>query len=103
MPKTVALQSRMEHIAALLQARGYTVIDMYEASRPGTRVDAFLFTSNHPDILTSYNNLTSASDITIGNTAPSDDELSTVMVNVTGLSPDEALAILEQKFSLKNS
>ncbi len=101
MPKTVALQSRMEHIANILKAKGYNVIDMYEASRPGIQVDAFLYTSNHPDILTSYNNLTETADISLGIGEPEADSLATVMLNVTGLSASQAVAVLEHKLAYR--
>jgi len=90
----------MEQIAQLLQERGYKVIDMYEASRPGAHVDAFLYTSYHPDIVTSFNNLTESADITLGGGHPDiESNPSPIMLNVTGLRPEQALATLEYRIS----
>lgn len=100
MAKIVAVQSELDDIAGELRRNGYTVINIYEASNPDTKVDAFLFTSNHPDIVTSFNNLTETDNISFKDEAPQSGT-SAVLLNVTGLDPSHVVEILKQR--LKNS
>jgi len=71
---------------------------MQEASKPGIKIDAFLFTSNHPDILTSYNNLTNADNVSMDTGKPRQDpRVNTIMLNVTNLSAEQVLQELETR------
>lgn len=124
MPKVIALQSRLDDVARVLKKRGYKVIDWYEASQPDTKVDAFLYTSYHSDITSSYTSLTEGYAASLGDGRPDqnadisdayDDlggSLSTafgsvrpklgrypgaVMLNVVGMSPEEAADSLEER------
>ena len=96
MPKVVALQAHMGTLAELLRRKGYTVIDLYEACRPGVKVDALLYTGYHPDMATSFSSVTETADITIGAGA-SENHPAPVRVNITGLRPETALAALEER------
>jgi ABC-type molybdate transport system ATPase subunit len=94
----------MDNITKLLEKQGYHVVDMQEASKPGLKVDAFLFTSNHPDIVTSYNNLSNAADVSLALETPQQDSsVNTIMLNITGMSPQEAVQELEHRLAQKNS
>ncbi|SDF64644.1 MBL fold metallo-hydrolase [Sporolituus thermophilus] len=96
MPKVVALQAHMGTLAELLRRKGYKVIDLYEAGRPGVKVDALLYTGYHPDITTTFNSLTETADITIG-TCAGESHPAPVRINITGLRPEAALAALEER------
>jgi hypothetical protein len=103
MPKTVALQSSMHSIAQLLREKGYKVVDMYEAKRPGTKVDAYLYTSYHPDILNSYDNFVEDADISIGFISlDHDHRISPLMLNVTGLTAEQAVSTLEHRLGYRD-
>lgn len=103
MPKTIALQSGMSSIASLLRAKGYRVVDMYEAKRPGAKVDACLYTSYHPDAFNSSHGLLEFADMTVGYTSMDyDHHTSPVMFNVTGMSPEQAVITLENRLGHKD-
>lgn len=102
MSKIIAVQSRMDDVARALKQRGYTVIDMMEASGSQYNVDAFLYTSYHSDIVSSFNSFTQADDAVVadsGDFQPSSATL--VMVNVTGMSPDHAVDVMEERLQYK--
>ncbi|MCX7780550.1 MAG: YkuS family protein [Negativicutes bacterium] len=102
MPKTIALQSRMHNIAEILRIRGYMVVDMYAAKRPGAKIDAYLYTSYHPDIFTGYTNTAEAADITMGYASMDfDHRTSPLMLNVTGLTAEQAVNMLEHRLAHK--
>jgi len=88
----------MEDVARVLCSRGYKVVSMYEASNPDTQVNAFLYTSYHPDIDTSFNNLSETDNIVFNQSLPHE-ESSVIMLNVTGLGPEEAVDILEERLN----
>lgn len=99
MAKVVAVQSRMEDVSRVLRKRGYTVVDMLEASRPGLHVDAFLFTSYHGDIVSSFDGLTQTDNVALDSTDPGLTSATTAMVNVLGMSPEQAADVLEERLS----
>ncbi|MDT8899909.1 YkuS family protein [Anaeroselena agilis] len=98
MAKVVAVQSRMNDVARLLAKRGYKVVDMLEASRPGAHIDAFLYTSYHSDIVSSFDSATQTDNVTLGG-EPELDSATVPMVNVVGMTPEQAVDILEERLS----
>lgn len=100
MSKTIALQSTNQILVKLLQQQGYTVIDMYQAHQQRELVDAYLYTTHHPDALTSYDSAAEAWGSISGNTAeiiPS----ATLMLNITDLPSKQVLATLERRLQPK--
>lgn len=97
MDKVIAVQSSLEDVSRLLKQKGYQIIDVYQASKPGYKVDAFLYTSSHPDIVTSYNSLTETDKVAFNTGVPQLNETSIIMLNVTGLLPEEVLSLLEER------
>ncbi|MBP2628117.1 MAG: hypothetical protein H6Q68_2828 [Firmicutes bacterium] len=101
MPKTIALQSTNQTLINRLHEHGYKVIDMYEAHRQRAIVDAYLYTTYHPDAFTTYNSLAETSDIILGDTAPINQPSTTIMLNITHLQPEEVLLKLERRLQEK--
>ncbi|MDR7866708.1 MAG: YkuS family protein [Sporomusaceae bacterium] len=99
MAKVVAVQSRMNDVARLLAKRGYKVVDMLEASRPGANVDAFLYTSYHSDIVSSFNSMTQADNVALSGMASELDSATIPMLNVAGMTPEQAVDILEERLN----
>ena len=103
MPKTIALQSGSQELAGLLREKGYKVVNMYEAKRPGARIDAYVYTSYHPAIFSDFQSSAEESDITLGyismehhhDTAP-------LMLNITGMSASQALSTLEHRLVFRD-
>lgn len=103
MPKTIALQSGMSEVASMLRDKGYHVVDIYEAKRPGSKVDAYLYTSYHPDAFNSSLGILEYADISVGYTSISyDHHTSPVMMNITGMSPQQAVSTLEHRLGYKD-
>lgn len=102
MSKTIALQSANPKLLQMLLGQGYHVIDMYEAHRQRTFVDAYLYTRHHPDAFTSYDSVAEASDIMLGDTPEFSPPAATVMLNITNLQPEEVLLKLERRLSQKD-
>lgn len=95
---TIAVQSRMDDVARVLRQRGYKVVDMSEASDPNTHIDAFLYTSYHSDIVSSFNSSTQSDDAAMtdeGTFQPS--SATVVMVNTVGMNPYEAVDVMEER------
>ncbi len=101
---TIAVQSRMDDVARILKQRGYKVVDMLEASNPDSHIDAFLYTSYHSDIVSSFNSFTQSDDAVL---AAADsfqpNSASIVMVNTTGMNPQEAVDVMEERLQTSNS
>lgn len=100
---TIAVQSRMDDVARVLKQRGYKVVDMLEASNPDSRIDAFLYTSYHSDIVSSFNSFTQSDDAVLtaeGSFQPS--SASIVMVNTAGMNPHEAVDVMEERLQASN-
>ena len=91
MTKTIALQSNNATLLNKLNEHGYKVVDMYEAHRQRAIVDAYLYTTYHPDAFTAYSNLTESSDIILGDTVEMNQSPTTIMLNITHLQPEDVL------------
>lgn len=101
MAKTIALQSTNQALLNKLLEEGYKVIDMYEAHRQRATVDAYLYTSYHPDAFNSYYSLAETSDIMLGDTAETSQPTATIMLNITNLHPEEIVLKLKQRLQQK--
>jgi len=101
MPKIIALQSTNKALLNKLHEHGYKVVDMYEAHRQRALVDAYLYTTYHPDAFTVYNSLDETSDIILGDTASISQPHNTIMLNITHLQPEEVLLKLERRLQEK--
>ena len=97
MTKTIALQSTNQALLNKLHEHGYQVIDMYDAHRQRAIVDAYLYTTYHPDAFTAYNSVAEPSDIILGDTTPINQSPTTIMLNITHLEPEEVLLKLERR------
>jgi len=102
MTKTIALQSTNQTLVNKLHEHGYKVIDMYEAHRQRTIVDAYLYTIYHPDAFTTYNSVAEPSDIILGTTEEINQSPTTIMLNITHLEPEEVLLKLERRLQDKH-
>lgn len=102
MPKTIALQSNNQTLINRLHEHGYKVIDMYEAHRQRAIVDAYLYTTYHPDAFTAYSSLAETSDIILGATSEMNQLPTTIMLNITHLEPEEVLLKLERRLQEKS-
>lgn len=103
MTKIIALQSTNQILLNRLHERGYKVIDMYEAHRQRAIVDAYLYTTYHPDAFNAYNSLAETSDIILTDRFPINQESTTIMLNITHLQPDEIILKLERRLQEKRS
>ena len=97
MTKIIALQSNNQALITRLHENGYKVIDMYEAHRQRTIVDAYLYTTYHPDAFTAYNSLAETSNIILGDRFPIDQSCTTIMLNITHLEPEDVLLKLKRR------
>lgn len=95
MPKTIALQASSQKLVDLLQEQGYTVIDMYQAHQQRELVDAYLYTTYHPDALTTYHSVAEPMD-SILDTKEEMYPL-TLMMNITNLPPEQVLITLKRR------
>ena len=102
MTKIIALQSNNPALLHKLQEHGYKVMDMYEAHHQRTIVDAYLYTTYHPDVFTTYNSLAEASDIILVDTVEINQLPTTIMLNITHLEPEEVLLKLERRLQKKH-
>jgi 6-phosphogluconate dehydrogenase len=92
MPKVVALQMPATNLAAFLTQRGYKVIEFNQLSRSRTQVDAVLYTHYRPEeTISTYMSYTDNSD------PITDDFPSAIMLNITGLQPDQVLNELDKR------
>lgn len=95
MSKIIAVQSPGTRLSALLEERGYRVIDLSSANRSRTRVDAILYTGYRPDSVT---DAVEIADISWGGFSPAPDEFpSAITLNITGLRPEQAVEALESR------
>ncbi len=95
MAKTVALQHPAGKLAAVLTDKGYKVLALQEAVRFRVHVDALLYAGHRPE---TGAEVPEAADMSVGHGYGwlADDALpGAVMLNITGLSPEEAAAELE--------
>lgn len=97
MTKTIALQSANQTLANILTEQGYHVIDMYDAHHQRAIVDAYLYSTYHPDAFTTYHSLADTSDNILDDTIENNEPSTTVMLNITNLQPEEVLMKLERR------
>ena len=97
MTKTIALQSNNQALVNILNEQGYKVIDMYEAHSQRAIVDAYLYTTYHPDAFTDYHNLADTTDIILGDPAEINQSVNTIMLNIANLEPEQILMTLERR------
>lgn len=95
MPKIIALQTSSQILVDLLEEQGYTVIDMYQAHQQRELVDAYLYTTYHPDALTTYHSVAEPMD-SILDTKEEMYPL-TLMMNITNLPPEQVLITLKRR------
>ena len=95
MAKTIALSSTTTLIAKLLKNRGYQVISLDETAKSRIPVDAILYSQN-PLEATYCHQPPETSDISLGGFEPQSDEINAIiMLNITGLSREQAISALE--------
>jgi hypothetical protein len=97
MPKTIALQANSQELVDLLQQQGYTVVDMYQAHQQREAVDAYLYTTYHPDALTTYHSASDPLDSPLNITEEIDSYPATLMMNISGLPPEQVLIRLKHR------
>jgi len=99
MTKILALQHPAAGLAATLAARGYKTVSLQEALRFRPHVDAVLYTARRPETSPSFHEALEAADICVGHDhggSPAGDALAgAVMLNITGLHPEEVVAAVE--------
>lgn len=89
MPKVIAMQYPYGALGNLLRQNGYVVVDKTISQN----ADAYIFTAYHPD-RTFYN---TPAHISTGSQVNSFNSESTLEINITGLSPDKVLSILQRE------
>jgi len=97
MTKTIALQSNDQTLLNRLHEQGYKVMDMYEAHHQRAIVDAYLYTTHHPDAFTTYNSVADSEDSILDDTPPINKSANTIMLNITNLEPEQILLTLERR------
>ena len=102
MPKIVAIQPMNNELVDLLRHQGYIVIDMYQAHRQRENVDAYLYTTYHPDAFSTYHSVAEPADIILGNTEEVSPLPKTVMLNITNMQPEQILMKLNQRLQEKH-
>lgn len=99
MPKVVSLSSHTGTLAQFLSRHGYKIVDHATAGRPGTKVDAVLYTAYRPDMISSHTSFTETADISLGNISHDPDSHNPAMLNITGMGPAAVLDVLERRLS----
>jgi hypothetical protein len=97
MPKTIALQANSQELADLLKQQGYTVMDMYQAHQQRELVDAYLYTTYHPDALTTYYSVSVPMDSILDTAEEMYSFPDTLMMNITNLPPEQVLITLKRR------
>lgn len=97
MPKTIALQSADQNLVDLLQQQGYIVMDMYQAHRQRELIDAYLYTTYHPDALTNYHSTTEPWDSVSASSEEVSRSPATLMLNIANLPPEQILLTLKRR------
>lgn len=96
MAKTIVLQGHKQELHQLLTAQGYHVLDPYEAHHRRHSVDAYLYSTYHPEAFTSsladlWEPLTEESSETYGIPA-------CLAINIAHLTPAQVLKRLKCHF-----
>lgn len=99
MNKVIALQSSSQDLASILTQQGYTVIDMYQAYQQREKIDAYLYTTYHPDALTAYHSTSYPEDSPLDTVEEKDYDPKTLMLNITDLASEQILIVLERRLS----
>lgn len=94
--KTVAVQHSMPEVCSRLRESGYLVVNPSEPLST-TRIDAYLYAGWRPDVPCCG---MEPADITCGSLTVPPEPGIPVMVNVAGLSPNEALELLMYRLGL---
>jgi hypothetical protein len=97
MPKVVSLASHTGTMAQFLSRHGYKIVDHQWAGRPGVHIDAILYTSYRPDMMSSCTSFTETADISLGNISHDPDSYCPAVVNITGMGPDAVLDLLKRR------
>ena len=100
MKKTVALQHPATWLAETLAARGYKVISLQEAVSFRAHVDAVLYSSRRAETIPAFHGGLESADISVGHRgeeAPGDALPGAIMLNITGLHPEQVAAELEAR------
>ncbi len=100
MKKTVALQHPATWLAETLTARGYKVISLQEAVGFRAHVDAVLYSSRRAETVPSFHGGLESADISVGHRgedALGDTLPGAIMLNITGLHPEQVAAELEAR------
>lgn len=93
MARTVALADPASRLGGLLAAKGYKLVGLQEARRFRAHVDAILYTGYRPEA----SGLTAGLTDSAGARPASDDLPCAIMLDVTGLDPQQAAAELEYR------
>jgi hypothetical protein len=100
MNKTVALQHPSAWVAATLAARGYKVISLQEALSFRAHVDAVLYSSRRAETVPAFQSSLENADISVGHRgewAPEEALPGAIMLNITGLHPEQVADELESR------
>lgn len=93
MAKTIALPDPAGKLAGLLAAKGYRLVGLQEAARFRAHVDAILYRGQGPDTAT----LTAGGAAIASGEAAGDELPGAIMLNISGLNPEAAVAELEYR------
>lgn len=100
MKKTVALQHPSTWLVETLAARGYKVISLQEAVSFRVHADAVLYSSRRAETVPAFHSGLEAADISVGHhgeEALGDALPGAIMLNITGLHPEQVAAELESR------
>ncbi len=106
MPKILALQHPAAGLAEALAAKGYKTMSLQEAVRFRAHVDAVLYTARRPETGPAFHSALEAADISIGHDPgeglPGDALPGAIMLNITGMHPDQVVAAVEQRLRYRH-
>lgn len=101
MPKILALHHPAAGLSAALAAKGYKTMSLQEALRFRTHVDAILYSTRLPETGPAFQSALEAADISVGHDhgeGMAGDALpGAIMLNITGLHPEQVVAEVEYR------
>jgi hypothetical protein len=101
MPKILALQHPAAGLAATLAAKGYETMSLQDAVRFRVHVDAVLYAAHRQETSAAFHSALEAADISVGHDhsggSLSETLPGAIMLNITGLHPDQVVAEVEQR------
>ena len=100
MGKTIALAFPAAHMESYLTAKGYKVIDLIEASRPGSHVDAVLYGADPSESPLRHHQLDAAGSV---GCLEFDDITEPVGIDVRGMRPEQTAETLELRLTHRHS